>query len=73
MAADDFSAAGLRAQAESVGPDADKLFEDMKALKSRPRSTGTLLANELGVEGTPALVIGDAFVPGAVGAISSAP
>lgn len=68
MAADDLSAAGLRAQAESVGLDADKLFEDMKAPEIQAEIDGNLaLANELGVEGTPALVIGDAFVPGAVG------
>ncbi|WGF89003.1 DsbA family protein [Marinivivus vitaminiproducens] len=67
MASEDLSAEGLRTQAEAVGLNVDRLFEDMKSPEIAAAIDANLaLANELGVEGTPALVIGDAFVPGAV-------
>jgi protein-disulfide isomerase len=67
MAADDLSPAGIRAAAEAVGLDPDQLEADMAA----PEVTGAIdanyaLANELGIEGTPAFVIGGQLLPGAV-------
>jgi protein-disulfide isomerase len=67
MAADDLSLAGIRAAAKTVGLDPDRLEADMAA----PEVTATIksnyaLANELGIEGTPAFVIGDQLIPGAV-------
>jgi protein-disulfide isomerase len=67
MAADDLSPAGIRAAAEAVGLDPDQLEADMAA----HGVTGAIdanyaLANELGIEGTPAFVIGGQLIPGAV-------
>jgi protein-disulfide isomerase len=67
MTADDLSLAGIRAAAETVGLDPDQLEADMAA----PEVMATIeanyaLANELGIEGTPAFVIGEQLIPGAV-------
>ena len=67
MAADDLSLEGIRTIAESVGLDPDQLEADMAA----PEVMATIeanyaLANQLGIEGTPAFVIGDQLIPGAV-------
>jgi protein-disulfide isomerase len=67
MAADDLSMTGIRAAAASVGLDPDRLEADM----SSPEVTAAIeanyqLANQLGIEGTPAFVIGDQLIPGAV-------
>jgi protein-disulfide isomerase len=67
MAADDLSLAGIRAVAEEVGLDADQLEEDMAAPDVLEAiEANYALANELGIEGTPAFVIGDQLIPGAV-------
>jgi protein-disulfide isomerase len=67
MAADDLSIEGIRAAAAAVGLDPDRLEADM----SSPEITAAIeanyeLANQLGIEGTPAFVIGDQLIPGAV-------
>jgi protein-disulfide isomerase len=67
MASTDLSMGGIRATAASVGLDPDRLEEDMNA----PEIQATIdenyrLASALGIEGTPAFVIGDELVPGAV-------
>lgn len=67
MAADDLSMQGIRAVAQQVGLDADQLEADMSA----PEVLQTIeanyaLANELGIDGTPAFVIGKQLIPGAV-------
>ncbi|HZA66047.1 MAG TPA: DsbA family protein [Geminicoccaceae bacterium] len=67
MAADDLSMKGIRRAAAAVGLDPDRLEADM----SSPDVTAAIeanyqLANRLGIEGTPAFVIGDQLIPGAV-------
>ncbi|GAB0116919.1 DsbA family protein [Acidisoma sp. 7E03] len=59
--------ANLRAIASRLGMDPDRLIRDMKdpAISSR-LSANTALAQTLGVTGTPAIVVGDQLVPGAV-------
>lgn len=53
--------------AKDVGLDLDKLTEDMKAPEVDAHIETTMeLAQALGFNGTPAFVIGDALVPGAV-------
>jgi protein-disulfide isomerase len=67
MAADDLSPAGIRATAQSVGLDPDRLEADMAAPEvSAAIEANYALANKLGIEGTPAFVIGDQLIPGAV-------
>jgi protein-disulfide isomerase len=67
MAADDLSIAGIRAAAEAVGLDPDRLEADMAAPDvSEAIEANYALADELGIEGTPAFVIGDQLIPGAV-------
>jgi protein-disulfide isomerase len=67
MAADDLSAPALVAIAEEHGLDGDRLVEDMQSDAIRERlEANHRLAREIGVEGTPAFIIGDAFMPGAV-------
>jgi protein-disulfide isomerase len=67
MAADDLSMEGIRAAAESVGLDADRLEADMASPEVMAAiEANYALANELGIEGTPAFVIGDQLIPGAV-------
>jgi protein-disulfide isomerase len=67
MAAEDLSAQGIRAAAEAVGLDADRLEADMTAPEVNTAiQANYALANELGIEGTPAFVIGKQLIPGAV-------
>jgi protein-disulfide isomerase len=67
MASDDLSPAGIRAAAKSVGLDPDRLEADMDAPEvNAVLEANYALAHELGIEGTPAFVIGDQLIPGAV-------
>jgi protein-disulfide isomerase len=67
MATDDLSMAGIRAAASSVGLDPDRLEADMASPEvAAAIEANYTLANELGIEGTPAFVIGDQLIPGAV-------
>lgn len=67
MAAEDLSQAGIMALAERQGLDVDRLVEDMNAeAVTQAINANYRLARELGIEGTPAFVIGDELVPGAV-------
>jgi protein-disulfide isomerase len=67
MAADDLSIDGIRAAAQAVGLDPDRLEADMASPEvSAAIDANYALANELGIEGTPAFVIGDQLIPGAV-------
>jgi protein-disulfide isomerase len=67
MAAEDLSLPGIRAAAEAVGLDADRLEADMMAPDVNAAiQANYALANELGIEGTPAFVIGRQLIPGAV-------
>ena len=67
MASDDLSPAGIRAAAKSVGLDPDRLEADMEAPEvSAVLEANYALAHELGIEGTPAFVIGDQLIPGAI-------
>ena len=67
MAADDLSLEGIRAIAERVGLDPDQLESDMAAPEVLAAiEANYALANALGIEGTPAFVIGDQMIPGAV-------
>jgi protein-disulfide isomerase len=67
MASDDLSLEGIRAAAETVGLDPDRLEADMAAPEVIAAiEANYALANELGIEGTPAFVIGDQLIPGAV-------
>lgn len=58
---------GIRAEADHQGLDGARLLRDMgdPAIAAR-LETNTALARELGVEGTPAIVVGQQFIPGAV-------
>jgi protein-disulfide isomerase len=57
------------ALARQVGIDVAKLKEDMKTAEVMELITRTnKLAQELGINGTPAFIIGDEIVPGAIGA-----
>jgi protein-disulfide isomerase len=67
MTSDDLSLAGIRAAARAVGLDPDRLEADMAAPEVLAAiEANYALANELGIEGTPAFVIGDQLIPGAV-------
>ena len=67
MTAEDLSLAGIRAAARAVGLDPDRLEADMAAPEVIAAiEANYALANELGIEGTPAFVIGDHLIPGAV-------
>jgi protein-disulfide isomerase len=67
MSSDDLSLAGIRAAARAVGLDPDRLEADMAAPEVIAAiEANYALANELGIEGTPAFVIGDQLIPGAV-------
>ena len=59
--------ANLRAKATRLGMNADRLMRDMNdpAISAR-LAANTALAQTLGVNGTPALVIGNQLVPGAI-------
>jgi protein-disulfide isomerase len=67
MAADDLSPEGIRAIAKAVGLDPNQLEADMAAAEvTAAIEANYALANQLGIEGTPAFVIGDQVIPGAV-------
>lgn len=67
MSADDLSADGIRAIAANIGFDPDQLEQDMQSDEvSKAIDANYQLASTLGIEGTPAFVIGEALVPGAV-------
>jgi protein-disulfide isomerase len=67
MAADDLSIEGIRAVARAVGLDPDRLEADMASPEVIAAIEANYeLANELGIEGTPAFVVGDQLIPGAV-------
>lgn len=67
MLSDDLSVEGIRATAELVGLDADRLEADMDAPEiSAAIEANYKLASKLGIEGTPAFVVGEELVPGAV-------
>jgi len=58
----------LRAEAQRLGMDGEKLLRDMDSPGVQARITANLaLAQRLGIRGTPAMVIGDTLIPGAVG------
>jgi protein-disulfide isomerase len=68
MQAKDLSHAGIMAVASDVGLDAERLAQDMQdPAIQRAIDANYALADELGIEGTPAFVIGDQLIPGAVG------
>jgi len=57
----------IRADAQRLGLDADRLLREMDSPAITARIAANLsLATRLGIQGTPALVIGDALIPGAV-------
>ncbi len=67
MSADDLSAGGIRTVAADVGLDPDQLAQDMESDEvSKAIDANYQLASALGIEGTPAFVIGETLVPGAV-------
>lgn len=67
MAADDLSMDGIMQVAAGVGLDTDQLASDMQLPEIQAELTANYeLARELGIEGTPAFVVGDNLVPGAV-------
>lgn len=58
----------LKAEAEKIGLDWARLRQDMDSPAVGERlGVNLALAQTLGVRGTPAIVIGDALIPGAVG------
>lgn len=58
----------LKAEAEKIGLDWARLRKDMDSAAVSDRlGVNLALAQTLGVRGTPAIVIGDALIPGAVG------
>ena len=59
--------AAIRSEAQRVGIDAARLFRDMEDAAIQQRLDVNLrLARSLQIEGTPALVIGDTLIPGAI-------
>lgn len=67
MAMPDVTEASVMAAAEDIGLDLDQLREDMNAPEVEEHLQETMrLSRELGINGTPAFVIGDELVPGAV-------
>ncbi len=67
MEADDLSAPALVAIAEGHGLDGDRLVAEMQSDAVRARLMANHeLAQQIGIEGTPAFIVGDAFMPGAV-------
>ncbi len=58
---------GIRAEAERLGLDWARMSQDMDAPEIAARIQNNLhLASALGIQGTPAMVIGDTLIPGAV-------
>jgi protein-disulfide isomerase len=67
MAASDLSLDGIMAVARSVGIDTERLAADMNAPDVNAQIQANYkLASKLGIEGTPAFVIGDELIPGAL-------
>lgn len=67
MEAEDLSPAGIRASASQIGLDPDQLEQDMESDEvAEAIEANYQLASALGIEGTPAFVIGENLVPGAV-------
>lgn len=57
----------LRAEAQRLGMDGDKILRDMDSPAVQARITANLaLAQRLAIRGTPAMIIGDTIIPGAV-------
>lgn len=57
----------IRADAQRLGLDADRLLREMDSTAVSARIDANLaLAAKLGIQGTPAMVIGDVMIPGAV-------
>jgi protein-disulfide isomerase len=68
MQAADLSHAGIMAIARDVGLDAERLAQDMQAPAIQEGiDANYALADRLGIDGTPAFVIGDQLIPGAIG------
>lgn len=67
MSAKDLSSNGIKQLAESIGFDPDQLEKDMESAEvTEAIEANYELASALGIEGTPAFVIGENLVPGAV-------
>lgn len=67
MEAEDLSKESILEIAEGVGLDPEQLARDMDSPEIQQEiERNYALANELGIEGTPAFVVGDQLVPGAV-------
>ena len=67
MGSRDLSLAGIMKLAEQVGLDTERLASDMQAPAiDRQLQANHELAQKLGIEGTPAFVIGEEVVPGAL-------
>ena len=67
MTSEDLSPDAIRQLAAEVGLDPDRLEQDMNAPEIQEAIDANYrLAQELGIEGTPAFVIGDELIPGAV-------
>lgn len=68
MQARDLSQAGIMEIARGVGLDAERLAEDMQdPAIQEALDANYALADQLGIDGTPAFVIGDQLIPGAIG------
>jgi protein-disulfide isomerase len=68
MQANDLSHAGIMAIASEVGLDPGQLAEDMQdPAIQKAIDANYALADQLGIDGTPAFVIGDQLIPGAIG------
>jgi protein-disulfide isomerase len=67
MAADDLSMDGIMQAAAGVGLDTGQLAQDMESPEVQAEIAATYaLARDLGIEGTPAFVVDDELIPGAV-------
>jgi protein-disulfide isomerase len=67
MEAEDLSKEAILGIAEGIGLDPDQLARDMESPEIQQQIERNYeLANELGIEGTPAFVVGDELIPGAV-------
>jgi protein-disulfide isomerase len=67
MAADDLSMEGIMQAAAGVGLDTAQLAHDMASPEIQAEIDATYaLARDLGIEGTPAFVVDDELIPGAV-------
>jgi protein-disulfide isomerase len=65
--AGDLSADYLRRLANQLGIDAERMAEDMESDEvAEAIARNRALAQELGINGTPAFIIGEELIPGAV-------